>query len=162
MEVHHIDGDKSNNDISNLKCINVRKHRKYHGQNMSDEHKEKVRQNMNKAILKAPMWHRSDEGHEWHSQQSKEQWKNKKAKKYVCSFCGKGFESLNSYSDKSNIFCSNNCKSAFRRKSGVDNETRKCEYCGKEFTVNKYAKTRFCSTECSFKAVPRGGCGNRN
>lgn len=161
-EVHHIDGNKSNNDISNLKCVKAEEHRRYHAENMTDERKDELREHQKKAILKAPEWHKSKRGREWHSQHSKNLWRNKKPKKYICDFCGKEFESINSYSEKSNKFCSNNCKSAYRRGSGVDNEIRKCEYCGKEFTVNKYAKKRFCSTECSFKAVPRRSCGNRN
>lgn len=48
-------------------------------------------------------------------------------------------------------FCSNNCKAKWRREQGIDDETRKCEYCDEEFKVNKYSKKRFCSRSCSKK-----------
>lgn len=159
-EIHHIDGNKANNCIDNLECIRAEEHRKYHAENMTDKQKENVRTMQKQGILKAPEWHRSQKGREWHKvhyERMKSQL-HKKAK-FTCENCGKIFIAV----DNGNVkFCSNNCKSAYRRKTGVDNEIRKCEYCGKEFVVNKYAKRRFCSTECSFKAVPRGGCGNRD
>ena len=34
----------------------------------------------------------------------------------------------------------------------LDNETRVCETCGKEFVTNKYYKVKYCSRECSAKA----------
>lgn len=40
--VHHIDGNKLNNDISNLELIHHNKHAQLHGQNMSDETKSKM------------------------------------------------------------------------------------------------------------------------
>lgn len=46
-------------------------------------------------------------------------------------------------------FCSNNCKSAYRRKSGVDNEERICKICGEIFITNKYSKAKVCSKKCS-------------
>ena len=33
--------------------------------------------------------------------------------------------------------------------SGVDNETRICENCGKEFVTSRFSKARFCSKQCS-------------
>lgn len=46
-------------------------------------------------------------------------------------------------------FCSNACKAAARRASGVDDEWRLCVRCGGAFEVNKYSKQRYCSQECS-------------
>ena len=43
----------------------------------------------------------------------------------------------------------NNCKSAARRKSGIDNETRTCGQCGKEFVCNKYARKQHCNSICA-------------
>lgn len=161
-EIHHADGDKSNNNISNLQCLAAETHRKYHADNISEEQIERLRNAQKKAILKAPDWHKSEEGKKWHKQHGKKTWANRTHNEYVCTYCGKRFETLNAYSLGSNTFCSNKCKSAYRRKSGVDNVMRKCELCGKEFEINKYAKKRFCSVQCSFKAVPRGGNVNRN
>ena len=46
-------------------------------------------------------------------------------------------------------FCGNNCKSAARRKSGVDNVPRSCAFCGGIFMADKYGKIKFCSRSCS-------------
>ena len=35
--------------------------------------------------------------------------------------------------------------------NGLDNITRKCVTCGKEFSTNKYKKTINCSKSCSSK-----------
>mgnify|MGYP001625137713 FL=1 len=159
-EIHHIDENKANNCINNLDCIKVEKHREYHANNMTEERKEHIRLMQTQGILRAPEWHRSTAGREWHKVHY-EKMKSllHKKEEFTCKNCGKTFIAV----DTGNVkFCSNSCKSAYRKRSGVDNVVRKCEYCGKEFVINKYAKRRFCSTECSFKAVPRGGCGNRH
>jgi HNH endonuclease len=46
-------------------------------------------------------------------------------------------------------FCSNACKSAWRRASGLDDEKRTCTRCGGTFTVNRYAKQEHCSYQCA-------------
>jgi endogenous inhibitor of DNA gyrase (YacG/DUF329 family) len=67
--------------------------------------------------------------------------------KKECLVCGESFENI-----KHTKFCSNNCKSAHRRKLGVDNVDRKCAQCGCIFSVNKYKKVKFCSRKCSANA----------
>jgi hypothetical protein len=96
---------------------------------------------MNKARIKAIEWHKSEEGRKWHSQQYKISLGNVGEKKFVCECCGKEFYKINK---GTNRFCSNNCKSKYRRKSGVDNITRICVVCGSEFIVNKYSKKIKC------------------
>lgn len=146
FHIHHKDEDKSNNSLDNLELIDGRKHASYHA-------KERVEQNYNDvvdkllkyAVPKSKEWHSSQEGKEWHSAHHKETIANMKEKEYTCKQCGKVFfeKPLGRI-----IFCSNNCKSAYRRQSGIDNETRICKYCGNEFTVNKYSKTVCCSRSC--------------
>ena len=46
------------------------------------------------------------------------------------------------------LFCSNKCKSKWRRLNGVDNEKRICLICGGEYECNKYDKTKTCSNRC--------------
>lgn len=64
-----------------------------------------------------------------------------------CRQCSKSFTRVS----WNNIpaFCSNACKSAWRRASGLDDEKRTCAKCGGTFTVNRYAKQDFCSYECA-------------
>ena len=143
--VHHKDGNRQNNSISNLALLESKDHLKGH---MTEEKRENLKENIKKAIAKAPEWHRSEEGRKWHSHHGKKVWDDRKPTQYVCDACGKKFESLN-ISYTGNHFCSNNCKASFRRKSGVDNETRVCEKCGKPFITNRYSKAKYCSCLCA-------------
>jgi hypothetical protein len=63
-----------------------------------------------------------------------------------CAQCGKQF--IDGF-ENNGKFCSNACRSAFRRASGIDDEARLCASCGKAFRVNKYAQQRYCSLECT-------------
>lgn len=154
FDIHHIDGNKSNNDISNLVMFPKSLHASIHSSVKAELNYDRIVENLNKNALPAAVkWHKSDEGREWH----KEHYEKTKDKmhiraKFVCENCGTEFEAKVTGQNK---FCSNKCKSSYRRKSGVDNETRKCEFCGKEFTVNKYSKARYCSKSCSNRANPR-------
>lgn len=145
FQVHHIDGDKSNNSIDNLALMTTTAHQKLHG--AEEKRKDTLREILEKYGRPAAIkWHKSEEGRAWHSKKQLETYKNAKPKMFKCLNCGKKFEALPFGKHE---FCSNPCKSAHRRKSGVDNETRICEICGKEFITNKYSKVRFCSKECT-------------
>ena len=144
--VHHIDENRHNNDISNLTLMLGTQHLSEH---MNDEKRKEVsRESIKHAIAAAPEWHRSEEGRKWHSKHLKEILEKREDRIYTCNHCGKEFVTKNIYGNNSNCFCSNNCKSAFRRASGVDNEQRTCLVCGKPFVVNKYSKILTCSREC--------------
>lgn len=143
--IHHIDHDALNNDLSNLKLMSAEEHLKYHA---SLRDKEVLRENMHKAMLKAKEWHKSEEGREWH----RKHYEKMKDKfhievELICLHCGVKYKTTK----KDSKFCSNKCKSAFRRKNGLDDVVKKCERCGKEFKSNKYSKTKFCSKSCSRK-----------
>lgn len=144
--VHHKDGNRHRNDIENLELLEARKHESLHG--ADEARKEKSKENIKKAIEAAKAWHGTEEGKAWHSENAKKTWSERKPIEYICDSCGKKYETLN-ISYKGNHFCSNKCKSAFRRKSGVDNEVRYCEKCGKEFISNKYSTAKFCSAYCA-------------
>ncbi len=152
--VHHIDHNKNNNEIDNLMIISHSKHATHHGNERAKKYYKEIVKNLNdNARPKAVIWHKSKEGREWH----KKHYENMRAKLYkkvelVCLHCGRVYKSSQKGYSK---FCSNKCKSAYRRVSGVDDEIRKCRYCGEDFKVNKYSKTIYCSRSCSSKAVPR-------
>lgn len=150
--VHHINGDKNNNEPMNLELLSRYSHLAYHGKNNLTQNIEWREKFHASGIKAAPLWHASASGHKWH----KEHYEQMKEKLYVaheekCTFCNK---SLVAYAHRKQYFCSNKCKSAFRRRSGIDNESRKCEVCGKEFVCSKYSKQRTCSRKCG-KAVKR-------
>ncbi len=146
--VHHIDHDASNNDISNLELLHYYKH---HSQHM----KEPKRILQSKTVLElnvrpqAIKWHKSKDGRAWH----KEQWQNTLGTKLekniekTCEVCGNSYL-VNSICANRSRFCSNNCKSAYRRKSGKDDIKTVCIICKKEFQTNKFSPASTCSQSC--------------
>lgn len=140
-DVHHKDHNKDNNEIDNLELLTKREHIEKHKEELTDEIREKFRQNLNKARIKASEWHKSKEGRKWHSQQYEISLGNRAKKKFICEYCGKEFYCLD---NGVNRFCSANCKSRYRWNSGIDNITRICVVCGSEFIVNKYSKKIKC------------------
>lgn len=69
--IHHLDGDVTNNDISNLVCISAAEHfrlhqddRRRHGNSEGNlRHLAEIRE-------KARDWHKSEEGRKWHAEVS--------------------------------------------------------------------------------------------
>ena len=149
-EIHHIDGDTDNNDISNLQAMPMLEHKAIHTEQLRNDpaRLEKMRINFElNARPKANEWHGSKEGREWHKQHYEEYKELLHQKKtFVCEQCGSEFVTVNI---GSNRFCSNKCKSKWRRDNGLDDVVRVCENCNEEFTVNKYSKTRNCSKKCA-------------
>lgn len=146
-DIHHKDGNKENNDISNLVKLLKSKHLHYHNTNQTEEVINKKRKNIKeKALPEAIKWHKSEEGRKWHSKHSLEISKNLKEKEYTCLNCDKHFYKKPYGVNK---FCSNKCKTAYRRKKGLDNVEKICERCGGVFVDDKYNKRKYCSRECS-------------
>lgn len=112
--VHHKDENKCNNDISNLVLMKSEYHRSKHAQ--TEESKQKARETIKHARAVAPEWHHSEEGKAWHSQRGKENWNMRELNTYICSYCGKEFQTKHIYSGNSNRFCHPNCRAAFRRR----------------------------------------------
>ena len=147
-EIHHIDGNTMNNDITNLMMVTIKEHKEIHANNISEERMDYLRKNLDKnARPKAIKWHKSEKGSEWHKKHY-EKYKEKFHRKdtFKCECCGEQFESVVT---GVNRFCSNKCKSKFRRDSGVDDVYRTCELCGNNFKVNKYSKAKTCSRSCA-------------
>lgn len=155
-EIHHKNGDKGTVDVAQLELKKKGLHQKEHGYRLTQEERRWRRNNMNHNVRpKAIEWHKSAEGREWHSENSKRQWKRKSPKKYICSMCGKEYLSLNSYGEESNTFCSNACKSKWRRQIGKDLIVKVCSHCGKEFETNRFRPSECCSRTCSNRLHPR-------
>lgn len=142
-QVHHKDHNKSNNDISNLELLTVAEHRKRHFDEMSDSGKAERKEIMkNKALPKAIMWHKSEQGREWHKKKYLVDAEKLHQKcSFVCLACGNEYIAEITGNNK---FCSNKCKSKYRRESGIDDEERICIRCGAFFTASKYSKTARC------------------
>lgn len=146
-------------DISCLQILLAHEHRKLHGEKLTQEEREWRRQNLNtKARPKAIEWHKSKEGSKWHSEYIKWQRVNGIFQKELqCVYCGMTF-----IGDCKGKFCSNACKSAYRRASGVDNVKRNCVICGQPFYVNKYSSTQTCGKTCHANLVWRRRYENQN
>lgn len=152
--VHHVDGDKSNNNVSNLIAISRSEHSRIHA--LEEGRREQARENVVKcAMPKAKEWHKSDEGRKWHSEHGKRVFENLEYNVYTCGNCGCEFKSKKRYGENQNRFCSDKCRAAYRRKSGVDDVVKKCESCGGEYVASKYKQTKYCK-ECASKKRREG------
>lgn len=113
-EVHHIDGDTTNNDIENLRMMKNEDHQRYH---MSEpERVMKSREDIKKAGQAANVWHGSEDGFKFHSRLAKQYWGNAPMRNYTCTFCGKPFQTRHVYGRSENHFCHQNCRASYRRK----------------------------------------------
>lgn len=151
ISVHHIDGNKFNNEINNLEILTNSEHAKLHGiENKNNpEILQRMRDNLtNNARPKASEWHGSKEGIEWHRIHAINVANNMKVREYNCLQCEVLFYKKPFGENK---FCSNACKSKYRRKLGLDNIEKQCLTCNNVFMSNKYAKQQLCSHKCSGK-----------
>lgn len=145
-DIHHIDFDKENNEVSNLQLLTSAEHMKIHGENLSDERKAIMRENLlANALPAAADWHKSDAGRDWHKVhylQTRDRMKQKR--QITCRCCQKEFQGY-----ANSIFCSERCRGRWRRMTGITKTRRNCEICGKEFITSKYSGTRTCSASCA-------------
>lgn len=148
-DVHHRDGDTSNNDPSNLECLTSEEHQRIHAAASRErgstpewrEHLERIR----------PLtveWHRSEAGRQWHREHGARTWDGKEPHAAICEHCGAEFATRATHGN--GRFCSNNCKTKWRKASGVDDVERQCAACGSTFTVNRYSATKCCSRSCAW------------
>lgn len=120
-EIHHIDMNKDNNDVSNLQLLSRSEHRKVHASLLSDEKREWYRNNLNTvARPKACEWHKSEEGRKWHSEHAKNQ--VRPLYQRTCIICGETYYTKATVSK----YCSDRCKAiANRRKASESKESSK-------------------------------------
>ncbi len=82
MDIHHIDEDKSNNEIENLQMLSRSEHLKLHWR---DENLRKERRILlNEIRPKVHAWLRSDEGRKVQSEASKKSWLYRKTSMKEC------------------------------------------------------------------------------
>lgn len=146
--IHHKDENTWNNSIENLELLNTHVHLSLHAQEYKEKDGaiEELRGRMDYARKYASEWHRSEQGRAWHREHARKNIETMQKKEYVCKNCG---ETYMAFPMGSNKFCSNKCKSAWRRQAHLDEETRVCQECGRDFVTNRFSKTRCCSRPCS-------------
>ena len=146
FHIHHIDSNPENNKIENLCIRNAKEHLSEHSKIWHENNKEKTKTHLAKIRPLASEWHKSEVGRAWHREHAKTF--NFGAVDYGvvnCEVCNNEFKKKTSYQR----FCSNKCKSKYRRTLGIDNIQKKCKLCDKLFTANKYSRVEFCSKSCS-------------
>ncbi len=145
--IHHKNEDKSDNRIENLELIEKSRHLSHHSSQPQNAQRARIWMDEIRPMTKE--WHASEEGILWHRYHAKKNnFGNWEPKDYKCKVCNKTYKSKKlSGSD----FCSNACKSRFRRSSGLDDVERKCLYCKKIFITNKYSKVKKCGRLCPEK-----------
>ena len=111
--VHHVDEDRSNNAIENLRLMPGNEHVSAHAN--EQERVDMSRGNIERAREAARRWHSSEAGIAYHSVLGKENWKKRTVQTYVCSYCGRKFQTKHIYGEGKNHFCHQNCKASFRR-----------------------------------------------
>lgn len=142
--VHHRDGNPLNNDITNLECIPGFDHLSFHAKQQEPdlEHLAAIRP-------LAAAWHGTEAGRELGRRNGERNWVLLQPRTYTCQHCGKVFERKSLQPVK---FCSNACKSAWRRAHHIDDEQRVCVVCGAAFTANHYDDTKTCSRKCAARS----------
>lgn len=107
--------------------------------------REKRSENFRVARLKAAEFWKSEKGKERRKQIRKETFDNLENIKKNCINCKSEFDCKKGSQKK---YCSNKCKSAYRRKSGKDNQEFECIQCKNKFISNKYIAALVCSKRC--------------
>ena len=111
--VHHINQNKEDNYLENLKGLSCSDHMKAH---LTPERRQQLAKNMvEKAMPAARAWHRSAEGLAWHSQHGRKTYAKRQVRILDCAECGAEFRTKDT--KKATRFCHQNCKAkAFRRR----------------------------------------------
>jgi predicted nucleic acid-binding Zn ribbon protein len=156
-QIHHKNHNVLDNRIENLQCLSSTEHRQHHlNEQMGDpnswRNSDACKEHLANIRELTKDWHSSKEGRAWHKEHGKQVMAKRKPINKTCELCGTEYKTLNLGNSK---FCSNNCKSKFRRQSGVDNELRHCTVCSTTFTANKYSKAQTCSPKCSGKLTTK-------
>lgn len=84
MDIHHIDGDKSNNDINNLEMLSRSDHMKQHW--IEGHDLEKRMQQL--ESVRPTEWLKSAEGKKAVSEKGKQVWANRGYHTIICQHCG--------------------------------------------------------------------------
>lgn len=151
MSIHHIDGNKSNNDISNLALIGKSEHSSIHMKEIMDKEIDVRRERFIKhAIPAAKAWHSSADGLAFHSANGKKSLGRLSARTVtkVCEVCGEAYGVPPMHASRAR-FCSKKCKTKHRRMIGVDDGHEAfCAVCGSRFEKNKYSNKKTCSSAC--------------
>jgi DNA-binding phage protein len=154
FHVHHLDRNTKNNRIENLQCLPASVHlsrtQKTNKWLKSEENKKQL--NDKEVREKIKVWQRSEEERKTYSKAKEKDWKKRKKSVVKCQYCGKDYEA--SFPSRAK-YCHKNCKENARKKSGVENENRKCVACQKYFIANRFTRIKTCNTHSCIEELKR-------
>lgn len=145
MDIHHIDGDKDNNEIENLAMLSRSDHLKEHWKD--PELRKERRKQLDKWRPKAHEWLRSLEGRKKQSDDAIEGWKKRKNFTISCLQCKREVCTSQSWTK----FCSDACDKKWRRHAPEYQVESKCDYCNENFLRPNFLEYKFCSRSCGAK-----------
>lgn len=148
--IHHIDFNKDNNDISNLKLISNNKHCSMHSKiRIENNYDEEVKKFIERTNEKAKAWRKTERGKLWHSNHAQNSILKaaEKCIPSICVVCNTEYKTTKSTIHRAK-FCSNKCKAKYRMDNKLDNVNKICCICGDEFSSSKYEGVKTCSKEC--------------
>jgi hypothetical protein len=145
QHIHHIDHDRSNNDIQNLECLSKKKHKEKH----LDEQRARAKTPEGKARtekmrLAGIEWLATEEGRKFRKEQMTKMRASQRLIDKACEYCGKSFQTKENFAK----FCSRYCYHTKRRKDGIDDVEKTCLICGLSYKSRKYIKSHTCSDRC--------------
>jgi hypothetical protein len=143
--LHHADGDPLNNDIGNLECVTVARHRRIEGDRGSFS-TPKALKHLDSIRDKAAAWHRTPEGRAWHSRNSKQAMAKRPLIDLKCQKCGEPFRSKHRIA----MYCSALCRQR-SRPPREKTHTRTCPFCERQYTTER-PRQNYCSYSCSSRA----------
>lgn len=144
--IHHKDENKSNNKIDNIEKILAFNHLSFHM--LKEENRKRSRENAEKIRPLTKQWHASDEGRKWHREHAiKCNFGNGEYFLYECQECYMSYKSKIKAANRTR-FCSNSCKSKWRRKAKLDDIDKLCPICNITYKSSKYSRSKTCGRKC--------------
>lgn len=146
MDIHHIDGNKDNNEIENLEMISRSDHLKRHWQEGRFDLDQRRKQ-----LAEARTWLRTPEGRKTQSQNTKNSWEKRKLEppqwEIQCKGCGTNFKTRQKWAK----WCNQACFRKWKWKNKISFVDKKCWICGNVFFNHKFSRVRTCGKECGIK-----------
>lgn len=147
-EIHHVDEDKTNNDITNLTLLTRSAHQKIH---MPKGTTRKVKKVFVCEVCGQEYQAYKCGSNRFCSSLCRSRYRQATELIHkICPQCGKGFET---YKSNNARYCSHSCAMEAKRKHQP--ETRLCPVCGKEFFTVPYKNQKYCSVSCANKGRKR-------
>lgn len=142
LDIHHKDGDKSNNEIDNLEAISRSDHLKKHWEEGHYDLEQRRKQ-----LSEARTWLKTPQGKEKQSKDAKIGWRKRIAVKNICLGCDTEFDTYQKWAK----CCSPACYMRWRRKNNIGFVQKKCWICGNFFNIEKTSRIRTCGQSCGGK-----------